>query len=186
MTITALDPRTALVVIDLQKGIVGLPVVHPVDDIVRRSADLAAAFRARGLPVVLVNVAGAPPGRTARSGGAAREFPSDWTDLVPELDQQPDDLLVTKRTRGAFTNTGLQQQLEDRGVTQVVVTGIATSIGVESTARDAHERSFNVVLATDATTDLDRDAHDHSLAHVFPRIAELASTDEILGLVAGD
>ena len=106
MPVTALDPTTALIVVDLQAGIAGLPTIHPFGEIVGNAAALADAFRAKGLPVVLVNVAGGPAGRTEQGGGGA-EFPDGWTDLLPELNQQPGDKTVTKYTWGAFHNTDL-------------------------------------------------------------------------------
>ena len=184
MTLTTLDPQTALIVIDLQQGVVGLPTAHPAEISVTNSAILAESFRSHGLPVVLVNVTGAPAGRTERSaaGGAAR--PEGWEILVPELNQQPTDHLVTKRTRGAFTGTDLEQYLRDNGVTQVVVTGIATGSGVESTARHAHELGFNVTLATDAMTDMSAEVHENSVQRIFPGIGETGTTGEILDLLA--
>ncbi len=184
MTLTTLDPRTALIVIDLQQGVVGLPTAHPTDAVVRNSAALAEAFRGYGLPVVLVNVTGAPAGRTERSmpGGAAR--PDGWDILVPELGQQPTDHLVTKRTRGAFTGTDLERYLRDNEVTQVVVTGVATGSGVESTARHAHELGFNVTLATDAMTDMSAEVHENSVLRIFPGIGETGTTAEVLDLLA--
>ena len=130
MPVTTLDPRTALIVIDLQKGIAALPTVHLMQYVVHHSAALAEAFRARGLPVVLVNVAGGAPGRTEQPPRTG-DFPPDWTELLPELNRQPQDHLLTKRTWGAFTGTGLEDWLRSQGVTQVVVCGVATSIGVE-------------------------------------------------------
>ena len=119
MALTTIDATPALVVIDLQKGIVALPTAHPAADVVRHSAELAAAFRRRGFPVVLVNVEGGAPGRTeAPPRGGDR--PADWAELVAALDPQPDDLRVTKRTWGAFHGTTLDAQLRARGVTQVV------------------------------------------------------------------
>jgi nicotinamidase-related amidase len=184
VALTTLDPKTALIVIDLQKGIVGLPLAHPVDDILGRATTLADAFRGYGLPVVLVTVVGAPPGRTDQGPGGVGEFPEGWADLVPALNQQPEDILVTKRARSAFTNTGLTERLQDLGVTQVVVVGIATSSGVESTARHAHEHGFNVTLPLDAVTDASADAHKHSVGHVFPRLAETGTTQEVVDLLA--
>lgn len=182
MPVTTLDPRTALIVIDLQKGIAALPAAHLMPYVVRHAAALAEAFRERGLPVVLVNVAGGAPGRTEqppRSG----DFPPEFTELLPELNRQPQDHLVTKRTWGAFTGTGLEVWLRGQGVTQVVICGVATSIGVESTARQAHEAGFNVTLAVDAMTDRNADAHENSLARIFPRLGESGRTDEILALL---
>jgi nicotinamidase-related amidase len=177
-----LDETAALVVIDLQKGIVGLPTAHPVAPVVERSAALARAFRKAGRPVVLVNVTGGAPGRT--DAGAMRAPPAaDWAELVPELETAPDDLLITKRRWGAFTDTSLDADLRARGVTQIVLTGVATSIGVESTARFAQELGYNIALVTDAMTDLNADAHANSVERIFPRLGERATTDEVLALL---
>ncbi|MEY9928892.1 nicotinamidase-related amidase [Catenulispora sp. GP43] len=181
---STLDPATALVVIDLQRGITGMALTHPTEDVVTRSAALAAAFREHSLPVVLVNVAGSPPGRTDAESGAPRTFPEGWTELAPELDRQPEDLVVTKYARSAFAGTGLAERLRALGVTQVVVTGISTSGGVESTARSAHEDGFNVSLPVDAMTDRTPEAHAYSVQNIFPRIAETGTTEELLALLA--
>jgi nicotinamidase-related amidase len=182
MAMTTLDPKTALVVIDLQKGLSSLPAVHPFAEVVARAADLAAAFRRHGLPVVLVNVAGGAPGRTEQARRVT-EFPAGWTDLVPELAPQPADHTVTKRTWGAFTNTDLEAHLRAMGVTQVVLAGVATSVGVESTARHAYELGFNVTLAIDAMTDMSADAHANSVARIFPRLGETGTTREVIDLL---
>jgi nicotinamidase-related amidase len=100
------------------------------------------------------------------------------------LNQQPSDHLVTKRTRGAFTGTDLEQYLKSEGVTQVVITGVATGSGVESTARHAHELGFNVTLAVDAMTDMSAEVHDNSVQRIFPGIGETGTTTEILELLA--
>jgi nicotinamidase-related amidase len=182
MPLTTLDPKTAIVVIDLQKGIVALPTVHPTADVISRSRSLADAFRARRLPVVLVNVAGGAPGRTEQPRHAG-PFPDGWTDLVPELNRQPGDIAVTKWTWGAFSSTDLERQLKARGVTQVVITGVATGTGVEATARQAYEAGFNITLAIDAMTDMRAEAHAYSIANVFPRLGETGTTQEIIGLL---
>jgi nicotinamidase-related amidase len=182
MTATTLDPKTALVVIDLQKGVVAFPAVHPLAEVVKHASALADAFRRHGLPVVLVNVAGGASGRTEQARNLA-ELPADWTDLVPELNRQPGDHTVTKRTWGAFTDTDLEQHLKTLGVTQLVIAGVATSLGVESTARHAHELGFNVTLAVDAMTDRNLDAHTNSIARIFPRLGETGTTQEIIDLL---
>ena len=182
MPVTALDPVTALIVVDLQKGIAAMPGAHPIAGVVERSAALAGAFRVRKLPVVLVNVDAVAPGRT-QAGPRVSAFPPGFDELLPELNPQPSDHLVTKRTWGAFTGTDLEAYLRGEGVTQVVVTGVATSAGVESTARFAHELGFNVTLATDAMTDMNLEAHENSVARIFPRMAETGTTDEIIALL---
>jgi nicotinamidase-related amidase len=183
MALTMLDPITALIVVDLQRGIVDLASVHSIGDVVARASTLAAAFRQHRLPVVLVNVAGGAPGRTERPR-PGHPFPDGWTDLIPELDRRPDDIAVTKRTWGAFASTDLESQLRRRGVTQVVIAGVATGSGVESTARQAYEAGFNVTLATDAMTDPHLEAHDYCIANVFPRLGESGSTQAIIDLLA--
>jgi len=182
MALSALDPKTALIIIDLQKGIVSLPLVHAVAEVVSNARALADAFRSHGLPVVLVNVAGIAPGRTEQPR-RAMSFPPGWTDLVPELNQQPTDHTITKHTPGAFAKTGLEEHLRGRGVTQVVLAGISTSSGVESTARQAYELGFHVTLAIDAMTDASMDPHIHSLTKIFTRLGESGTTQEVLNLL---
>jgi nicotinamidase-related amidase len=182
MPLTKLDTTAALIVIDLQKGIAGLPTVHPMTEIVGRAAQLARAFRERGLPVVLVNVAGAAPGRTD-AGPRKFSFPDDWTELLPELEQQPGDYIVTKHRVGAFIGTTLDDLLRQRGVTQVFLTGVATTAGVESTARSAYDYGYNVVFVVDAMTDRDADAHRHSVEKIFPRLGETTTAGDVLRLL---
>jgi nicotinamidase-related amidase len=179
MPITTLDPTTALVVIDLQKGLSTYPTVDPVPEIVDKSRRLAEAFRERGLPVVLVNVTGGAPGRTEQPRRSGK-FPDEFAELIPELGAQPGDIRVTKRTWGAFPHTDLEQKLRSAGVTQIVLTGIATSIGVESTAREAYALGFNVTLATDAMTDMDAAAHENSVERIFPKLGETGTADEVI------
>jgi nicotinamidase-related amidase len=181
MPATMLDPRTALIVIDLQKGIASFPTVHPLAGVVENARRLAAAFRVRGLPVVLVNATGGAPGRAEQTFRGS--FPPDFADLLPELDHQPHDRLVTKKTWGAFTGTDLEAQLRAASVTQVVVCGVATSFGVESTARHAFELGFNVTLAVDAMTDMSAEAHANSLERIFPRLGETGATKDIIELL---
>ena len=183
MPVSTLDPNTALIVIDLQKGIVSIPVAHSIDGVIANSRTLIDAFRDRNLPVVLVNVNGRPPGRTQESRGGAVAFPAGFDELIAELDQQPTDILITKQTRSAFPRTGLAETLKSLGVTQVVVTGVSTSSGVESTIRDAYEGGFHAVAAIDAMTDPKSDWHEHSITKIFPRIAETGTTEEILTLL---
>ena len=116
MSLTKLDDNSALIAIDLQKGVVDMPTVHPAGEIVGRVAQLASAFRERGRPIVLVNVTGAAPGRTD-AGLRKFSFPADWTELVPELEQHPDDHIVSKQRLGGFIGTSLDDYPRQRGVT---------------------------------------------------------------------
>jgi nicotinamidase-related amidase len=182
MAVTTLDPNSALIIIDLQKGLIGAPFIHPIDQVVGRSRALLDAFRVRGLPVALVNVAGGAPGRTEQPP-RQRSFPPGWTDLIPELGQQPADIVVTKQTWGAFASTDLESRLKRLGVTQVIIAGIATATGVESTARQAYEQGFNVTVALDAMTDSRLEAHDYSIRSVFPRLGETGTARNIIDLL---
>jgi nicotinamidase-related amidase len=179
MPVTTLDPRTALLVVDLQKGI----VAPKHGGVVQRSSELATAFRQRGLPVVLINVSGGAPGRKEHAGGAGVERAADWTDIVAELNQQPGDHVVTKQTWGAFTNTDLAAHLKGKGVTQVVIAGLATCYGVESTARQAHELGLNVTLAVDAMADPSPESHENSITRIFPRLGETGSSHDIIRML---
>ena len=182
MAVTRLDPNTALILVDLQKGIVAKDTKpFPSSHVVAKAAELAKAFRAHRLPVVLVHVTGGAPGRNEQP---KQDKPApDAAELVPELDRQPDDHVVTKKTWGAVAHTGLEEHLRAQGVTQVVVAGIATTIGVESTARQAYEAGFNVALPIDAMTDLKAETHENSVRHIFPRLGETGTTEDIIGLL---
>lgn len=182
MAITTLDPRTALVVVDLQKGLMGYPLIHPIGTVVEKAAALVDAFRRHDLPVVLVNVTAQAPGRTEQPRRPI-EFPEGFADFIPEITPQAGDIVVTKRTWGAFASTDLERQLKAAGVTQVVVVGVATGTGVEATARQAYEGGFNVTLAIDAMTDMRAEAHDYSIANVFPRLGETGTTQDVIDML---
>ena len=186
---TTLDPATALVVIDLQHGITALPTTHPTDEIVARCARLADAFRTTGKLVAATKVAFAHDGgdvintRTAAGPTDFKPVP-DYGEFRTELRLSDRDILVTKHGWNAFYGTQLDLELRRRKITGIVLAGISTSIGVESTARAANERGYELTIVTDAITDTDDAAHRNSLRAIFPRIAELATTAEVLTALA--
>ena len=182
MAVTTLDPKTALIVVDLQKGILSRVSADAISGVVTNAVALLDVFRAHKLPVVLVNVSGVAPGRNEQPRMPA-SFPAEFFEFIPELKQQPSDHTVTKRTWGAFTNTDLDAWLKKNGVTQVVVCGVATSAGVESTARFAQELGYNVTLASDAMTDMSPDAHENSIKRIFPRLGETGTAAEVIALL---
>jgi nicotinamidase-related amidase len=177
---------TALILIDLQKGIVGLPTEpHSSAAVLAAGQDLARRFRAAGAPVVLVNVAFSPDFGDALAAPVDQPlqrppggFPEGWTELADGL-AEPSDLRITKRQWGAFYGTELDLQLRRRGVTTVVIGGIATNIGVESTARAAHEHGYAVVLAEDATAGHSTDMHAFAFERIFPRLGRVAKAGDI-------
>ena len=180
MGLTALDPQTALMVVDLQKGVTSAALIESITPIIDRAVALIRAFRQHNLPVVLVNAAGTAPGRTEQPGRHTGPLPDGFTDFIPELDRQPGDIVVTKYSWGAFATTDLDARLKSLGVTQVVVIGVATGTGVEATARQAFEAGYNVALAIDTMTDTRPEAHAYSIKNVFPRLGETATTEEIM------
>ncbi|MFG2297968.1 isochorismatase family protein [Streptomyces sp. NPDC048603] len=156
---------TALILIDLMPRIVALPLApHAGVEVVERCRRLAEAFRAKGLPVVVVrverpNVAEQPPG----SG------------LVDGL-RQPADIEIVKRTVGAFHGTGLDERLRELGVDTVVVAGLVTTMGVESTARAASDHGYDVELVEDAMSGFAADEHTFAVDRVFPRFGTVRTT----------
>jgi nicotinamidase-related amidase len=185
MPVTSLDPKTALIVIDLQKGIIAMAAkaAHPVEPVIANCVTLVEAFRAKSLPVFLVHVLPAAGARVDQPR-PSQTLPPDFAEFIPELNVQPTDHVIIKHSWGAFANRNLATQLESFGVTQVVIVGVSTSVGVESTARQAQGFGLNITLATDAMTDMNLDAHTNSLTRIFPRLAETGTTAEILALLS--
>lgn len=184
-----LDPKTtALVLIDLQQGILRFPAEpHGAATVLAHGAALARRCRAAGALVVLVRV-----GWSADFGDAPRQtvdrpppmppggLPADWLELPAALEHSPSDILIVKRQWGAFYGTELDLQLRRRGVRHVVLGGISTNIGVESTARAAWEHGYELILAEDAMGGGSADMHGFAVSHIFPRLGLVRSTAEIL------
>jgi nicotinamidase-related amidase len=183
-----LDARhTAIVVIDMQKGIVGRPgAPYPQLTVVANCARLLAAARAAGAQPVLVHVGGSPDGAdrlrsaTDQSWKSTGPLPPDWSELIPELDRQAADIVVLKRQWGAFYGTDLDLQLRRRRLATIVICGIATEFGVESTARDACERGYELIFAEDAMIGMTAESHLNSVERIFPRLGRVRSTDAIV------
>jgi nicotinamidase-related amidase len=179
-----LDPRTtALVMIDLQNGVLGRPLSpHPAAEVLKSATELAGRFRRAGATIVWVRVGWSPD-----LGDALRQpvdrpttiphggFPADFV-AFPDGLVDPSDLVITKRQWGAFYGTELDLQLRRRGVRAIVLGGVATNFGVESTAREAWERGFEVVIAEDAISSLSAEMHEFSIQHILPRIAVISSS----------
>lgn len=178
---------TALVLIDLQHGIVAMDVhPQPSAQVVAKGRQLADAFRQAGAPVVLVTVGNRADGRDAlmppcdAGHPPASVRPDNWSSVVPELGAQPSDIQITKRQWGAFYGTELDLQLRRRGVRTIVLAGISTHVGVESTARDAFERGYAQVFVSDAMAAPSAEAHANTLKFVFPRLGLTRSTQQVV------
>jgi nicotinamidase-related amidase len=179
-----LDPRsTALILIDLQAGIVaGDKGPHSADAVAAAGKALAARFRAQGAPVVLVHVGFTPETMPSLNVDQPRlpaeGTPPAFSELVDGL-RQEGDVVVLKHHWGAFTGTDLDLHLRRRGVKTVVIAGIATNFGVESTARAAWELSYDVVIVEDACTSRSSELHDFAIRHILPQIARVVSADAV-------
>ncbi|MFD4432916.1 cysteine hydrolase family protein [Nocardia sp. NPDC058497] len=179
MSITRIDPVSALIAIDLQNGILAVAEAEDARRIVERTAELAEAFHAAGLPVIWVTALGRPAGRTEvpLPGGKPQ---ADFAVLDERLPVTETDLRVAKKALSAFTSAEVTGLLADRAVTNVVVTGIATGMGVESTARAAYDAGYSVTVPTDAVTDLNAERNRLSLTLTLPAIAETGTTADVL------
>ncbi|MCL6600398.1 MAG: hydrolase [Alicyclobacillus macrosporangiidus] len=183
-----LNPQTtALVVIDLQNSVVALKgAPYSTKEVVRNAARLVNVFRGKGAFVALVRVASKdgkdmlrPTTDEAPRWGSG-ERPKDASEIVPEIGVTDNDHVVTKHQWGAFYGTDLDLQLRRRGIDTVVLCGIATGYGVDTTAREAYQHGYNQVFAVDAMTGLSQEEHDYVLKHIFPRIGRSRTVDEII------
>jgi nicotinamidase-related amidase len=182
------DPsKTALVVIDLQKGIVGMDVQpRSAAAVVQNARRLADGLREQGVFIVFVRVSTSADGKdrlhpacdTPLAAGGAR--PADWAELVPELAVRSGDCVLVKRQWGAFYGTDLDLQLRRRGIRTIVLCGIATCFGVESTARDAYELGYEQIFVEDAMASRSALEHEHTISRILPRIGRLTSTNAVL------
>ncbi len=177
---------TALILIDLQKGIAGRSTApHTASEVIANSVRIADRSRAAGTTVILVRVAFAADGSDRLRTPTDEAFPAgtpapDWSEIVPELGPKTGDLIVTKRQWGAFYGTDLELHLRRRGIKTIVIGGISTNFGVESTARDAWERNFAMVFVEDAMAAMSAEAHAFAIANIFPRLGLVRSTSDVL------
>ena len=178
--------KTALVVIDLQKGITSIQTEpYPAGVIIANAAKLLTAVRKNNMPVFLVHVTPSPDLKDAlhpisetsfvRSG-----FDPGWSEFVPELNVQRGDFLITKHQWGAFYGTELDLQLRRRGINTIILCGIATNFGVESTARYAYELGYNQIFVEDAMSARSKEEHEYPVKYIFPRLGLIRKTEEVL------
>jgi nicotinamidase-related amidase len=184
-----LDPhKTALVLIDLQNATVGISTApHPAAQVIANSAKLAEVFRGHGAPVVYIRVdlngfLELPVDQPVSLG--LKPLPAVASEIAPSAGFQRGDMLLTKRHWGAFAGTDLEQQLKSRGVDTVVLTGISTNAGVESTARQGTGLGFGFVVVEDACSGQDGEQHRLAFEKIFPRLCRVRSTKEVLAALA--
>ena len=187
-----LDPATtALIVIDLQNGIVALPTApHAATEVVERSSRLLQAARDSGVLPVLVHVGGAEDGvdrlrQSADEPMPIRQLPPEWSDFIPAMTPRPGEVEIFKRQWGAFYGTDLDLQLRRRGIDTLIYCGIATELGVESSARDAYERNYRQFFVEDAMSGRNEASHHNSTQNIFPRMGHVRDTEWMLEQLKG-
>ncbi len=165
---------TALVLIDLQRGVLAMPVApHPAAAVYERAMQLAQRCRASGAPVVRVRVP-----------FSLVDQPTNYAALPPGWDEFPEpphasDLIIAKHHWGAFYGTELDLQLRRRGIRRIILGGISTNIGVESTARSAAEHGYELVVAEDLCSASTAEMHVFSFKHILPRLARITTSEAI-------
>jgi NAD(P)-dependent dehydrogenase (short-subunit alcohol dehydrogenase family)/nicotinamidase-related amidase len=187
----ALDPRTtALVLVDLQNGILGFPLTPRSGEAISSTgAQLAKRFRAAGATVVLTRVTWSADFADALQQPVDRplpgpaQLPAGWADFPKELEQSPRDIIITKRQWGAFHGTELDLQLRRRGIRTLVLGGVATNMGVESTARQAWEHGYEVIFAEEAFSSINAQLHAFALESIFPIIGRVRRAADVLEAV---
>ena len=185
MSLELTPQKTALVLIDLEHGIVGRDLApYTGTEVVERSREIAAALRSAGGTVIFVHVLlhemAHPPADASMMPPGAPPPPPAASDIVPEAGVQPYDIIVTKRQWGAFYGTDLEQQLRRRGIETIILGGIATNFGVESTARAAFDQGYHLVFAEDAMSTMSAEMHGFSIKSTFPLMGLVRSTAEIV------
>ncbi|MFC6387585.1 hydrolase [Sporolactobacillus kofuensis] len=180
--------KTALVIIDLQNGIVNSQrTPYTGAQVVEKTTELVKTFTKNGAFVVLVRVSSFD-GKDwfvpqTDSNQSTLEFPDGWDHYVPELDAFQTTYRITKRQWGAFYGTDLDLQLRRRGIDTLILCGISTGIGVDTTAREAYARGYQQIFVEDAMTASTKEEHNHCITHIFPRIGKVRTTEEVLALL---
>ncbi|HEY3423048.1 MAG TPA: hydrolase [Methanocellaceae archaeon] len=177
--------KTAIVVIDLQKGIAATPArPYSSQEVIANAAKLVNAFRKNQMPVFLVHVS--PTAETVLRpisddiSSRPQAMPAEWAEFVPEMTPEGSDVVVTKKQWGAFYGTDLDQQLRRRKIDTIVLCGISTDFGVESTARFAYEYGYQIIFAENAMSSRSDEQHNAAVNFIFKRIGRVRKTDEIL------
>jgi nicotinamidase-related amidase len=178
--------KTSLIVIDLQKVITAIPTEpYPASAVIENSVRILNIARKRGLPVFLIHVTHLPDLKDALkpisdTSSSFSKFDPSWSEYIPELNIQPGDFLITKHQWGAFYRTKLDLQLRRRKIDTIILCGIATNLGVESTARFTYEFGFNQIFASDTMSARSKEEHEYPLKYIFPRLGIIRNTEEIL------
>ena len=181
--------RTCLLLFDFLVG-------HAAKDpqsyapVLANTAKLLAAARATGVMVAYARADhradGGTTARTVHDSGPRPPLITSGTPdaaIVPELAPRADEYMVPKHRWSAFHGTYLELALHARGVDTVILTGGSTEIGISSTAYAARDLDYNLVIVSDACTSAKRDVHAQLMREVFPRLARVRTTAQVLEML---
>jgi len=178
--------KTALVVIDLQNGIVNRECSpYTTTQVVNNAAKLANIFTKNGAFVVLVRVSSVDGKDMLKPIADSKknfQFSEGWDTIVPELASIENAHVITKRQWGAFYGTDLDLQLRRREIDTIVLCGISTGIGVDTTAREAYQLGYNQIFVEDAMTALTEEEHNFVCKYIFPKIGKIRTSEEVAGV----
>lgn len=177
--------RTALVIIDLQNGIASRKAApYTGEQVICNASRLAEAFAERGAFVALVRVSSADGKDMLKPDTDMKinaiQLPEGWNSFVPELANIKNAHIVTKHQWGAFYGTDLDLQLRRRGIDTIVLCGVSTGIGVDTTAREAYQHGYNQIFVEDAMTASTQEEHDHVCKYIFPRMGKLRTCEQVI------
>lgn len=179
--------KSALVLIDLQNGITARkisPSPYTSEEVIQNASKLVNVFSEKGAFIVLVRVSTIDGKDMVRpktdSKVTGMKYPEGWDKLVPEIADTKNAHIVTKRQWGAFYGTDLDLQLRRRGIDTIILGGISTNIGVDTTAREAYQRGYNQIFVEDAMTAVTKEEHEYVCKYIFPRIGKIRTTKEIV------
>jgi len=178
--------KPALVVIDLQKGIVNRESSpYTCAQVIQNTSKLINTFTENGDFIVLVKVSTVDGKDMVHPKTDLKmdfKFQEGWDSFVPELENIKNAHIVTKRQWGAFYGTDLDLQLRRRGIDIIVLCGVSTSIGVDTTAREAYQNGYNQIFVEDAMTASTKEEHDYVCKYIFPKIGQVRTSEEVANL----
>jgi nicotinamidase-related amidase len=178
---------------DYQPAVLGS--LGDAEELLSRVAEAIAIVRRHGGQVGYVRVAfddadydAVPEHSSFAALATAREVlhnDSPTTAIHARVAPEPGDMIVRKTRVGAFSTTDLARQLDERGVTTLILAGVSTSGVVLSTVRDAADRDYQVFVLADATADPEPPVHSFLIERIFPRQAQVITVAQLDALLSG-
>jgi nicotinamidase-related amidase len=198
---TRIDPtQTALLIQDMQNELIkgGAMPVQPYtgEEIIANSVRLLEKARAVGMPVIYVVVNRRPDRRdaprppfgapaSAADAGPRLTAGSHDAEVVSELAPGPEDPVVIKHTTSPFNTTDIEVYLRRFGITTLILTGYSTTGVVEGSLRDARDKDYDCIVVRDCCAAGTSTEHDVCMDIIFPRMAWVATADEVIGAIEG-